>query len=217
MISASKILDLLQEYSKQVPLEVFTCIGAFLEEILAPIPSPFIMTLAGSIAQSQNRPIFYLILLAILGSLGKTFGSYLLYVISDKAEDIIIQRFGKFFGIKQKNLESISKLVEGKHTWIVIFLLRAIPVIPTSPVSIVSGIIKLSLKPYLLSTFAGNVIRNGIYLYFGYEGTQVTQGLIGNLSSTESVVKLIIVGAVGIVVAYFIYRIAANAARKYLE
>jgi membrane protein DedA with SNARE-associated domain len=217
MINISQFLEILQDYSERVPLEVFTFIGAFIEEIIAPIPSPFIMTLAGSIAQSQNSPILYLVVLAAIGSLGKTFGSYLLYLVSFKAEDIILRRFGKFFGIEQKNLESISKLVEGKHTWIIIFLLRAIPVIPTSPVSIVSGIIKLPLKTYLVSTFAGNVIRNGMYLYVGYEGTQVTQGLMQNLESSESLVKLLIIGAVVLVGSYFIYKFAANAVRKYLE
>ncbi|NBO17531.1 MAG: hypothetical protein EBV07_01430 [Proteobacteria bacterium] len=71
----SEIINLLIQYLKEIsstlPLPVFTFIGALLEEIIAPIPSPIVMTLAGSLAAAANFSYLYLLLLALTGSFGK--------------------------------------------------------------------------------------------------------------------------------------------------
>jgi membrane protein DedA with SNARE-associated domain len=96
------LINLLHQLSGMVPLPVFTFFGAFIEEVLAPIPSPLVMTLAGSMTASLGKAWTYLLFLALVGSIGKTIGSYIIYVISDKGEDLILTRFGKYLGVPHK-------------------------------------------------------------------------------------------------------------------
>jgi len=165
----SPLIELLHQLSGIMPLPIFTFFGAFIEEVIAPIPSPLVMTLAGSMAASLGRAWTYLIWLALVGAIGKTIGSYIIYVISDKGEDIVLNKFGKYLGVSHKEVEIIGKhLNKGWRDEFVLILLRAIPIMPTAPVSIVCGLIKINLKTYLSSTFIGTLIRNVFYLYLGF-------------------------------------------------
>lgn len=194
-------IDALHYFSTIMPLPAFTFIGVIVEEVLAPIPSPLVMTLAGSLAASSGQAVVYLVWLAFVGAVGKTLGSYVIYVIADKGEDFVLRKFGKFFGVSHKEIEAIGKHLN--HGWrddIVLFLLRAIPIIPTAPVSLVAGLIRVNLRTYLTSTFFGTLVRNIIYLYFGYTSLGALESLNEGLDSFESVgyVILAVLMAAGI-------------------
>src|SRR5690606_32340582 len=161
--------DILHQLAGVLPTEIFVAIGAFVEELVAPIPSPLVMTLGGSLAASQGKTLTYLGLLALLGAIGKTVGSWLIYLIADKAEDFVMNKIGKFVGVTHREVEIIGKhLNKGWRDDVILFLLRAVPIMPTAPVSIVCGLIKLNLRTYLTSTFFGTLVRNVFYLYLGY-------------------------------------------------
>lgn len=200
------VINLLHTSSTILPLPWFSFIGAFIEELIAPIPSPLVMTLGGSLAASQGRDIFYLMILAFLGAIGKTIGSYLIYVIADRAEDVVLGKFGKFFGVSNKEVESIGKnLNKGWRDDVLIFLLRAIPIMPTAPVSLVAGLIKLNLRTYLLASFAGTFVRNMIYLYLGYTSLEALESINGGLDSLENIGYVVLLVLIGLVFLY-IYR-----------
>lgn len=202
----NQLIEYLNQISNVVPLPVFTFIGALIEEIIAPIPSPIVMTLAGSMAAANNSTLLYLILLAFTGSVGKTIGAYVIYYLSDKAEDIIISKFGKFIGVSQKDVETISKkLNTGKRDDLVLFLLRAIPIVPTAPVSVVCGLIKIKLKTYLWTTFLGTLVRNVIYLYLGFTSLNAVENInseIDNLEKFGYAIVLVLVGGI----FFYIYK-----------
>lgn len=195
------------EKANQIAVEYFVAIGAAIEEIIAPIPSPIIMTLAGSVAKAQLRPAIYLLVLALIGAIAKTLASWIVYVISDKAEDIVIAKFGKFVGVTHKEVEKIGRYFSGgnKDMW-VMMLARAIPIVPTAPVSIVSGIIKLNMRSYIIGTAIGTFFRNIMYLYLGYYGTSSAENILNGLDSIESVVQLLLVVIGGTVLAVMFYR-----------
>lgn len=196
-------INYLNELSGVVPLPVFTFFGALIEEIIAPIPSPIVMTLAGSLAAVANYGYIYLILLALTGSVGKTIGAYVIYYISDKAENVIIQKFGRFIGVTQKDVERIStKLNSGKRDDLVLFLLRAIPIVPTAPVSVVCGLIKIKLKTYLWTTFLGTLVRNTIYLYLGFTSLNAIENINSEIDSLEKFGYAIVLVIVGIIFLY---------------
>lgn len=197
----SSFTDQLTSIAQSVPLEVFVFSGAMIEEIIAPIPSPIVMTVAGTIAEAQNRPWTYIFLLALIGAIGKTIGSWILYVISDKVEDVVVGKFGKFFGMSHKEIERIGKYFSGGiKDDLIIFFARAIPIVPTAPVSIVCGVIKVRMKTYLASTFFGTIIRNLCYLYLGYAGLAGYETLVDQLESIEKImtvtIGIILVGGI---------------------
>lgn len=193
-------IEMLERFAQIMPLPWFAFIGAFIEELIAPIPSPLVMTLAGSLAAAEKQPFVYLLFIAFIGAIGKTIGSYLIYIICDKGEDIVLTKFGKFVGVSHKEVESIGKhLNKGRRDDLVLFLMRAIPIIPTAPVSIVCGLIKINMKTYLTSTFFGTFVRNIFYLYLGFTSIgaleQVNEGL-DNFENIGYVIIILFVAAI---------------------
>lgn len=213
-----QIIVLLKQFSQVLPLPWFTFIGAFTEEVIAPIPSPLVMTLTGSLAASAGALWPYLILLSVLGALGKTLGSYLIYVIADKAEDILLGRFGRFIGVSHKQVEVIGKhLNKGWKDDVVIFVLRAIPIIPMAPVSIVCGLIKLNLRTYLVSTFLGTVVRNLFYIYLGFTSVNAIEAINNDIDGVEKFGYLILLGLLVAGVVYVLYHRKNDTGLKFLE
>jgi len=201
------IITWLENLAAHVPLEVFTLIGSFVEELVAPIPSPIIMTMAGTIAGAQGRPLFYLLVVAVLSSIAKTGAGVLLYVLADKAEDFLLTRFGKFLGITHDEIEKIGAYIS--HSWkddVVLFLLRSIPVMPSSPISITCGAIKINFKTFLWTTFFGSIIRSAFYLYLGYSGLDAARSLLEDMNSLETIFKVLFVAVLGAGVIWGYYK-----------
>jgi membrane protein DedA with SNARE-associated domain len=184
----------LSDLAIRIPLEGFVLFGSFIEEVIAPIPSPFVMTAAGSIAVGQGRPMIALLWIATLGAVGKVAGSYILYLAADKLEDLLLPRFGRFLGITHAQIERIGKHFSG--SWkdiLVLTFIRSLPILPSAPVSIACGAIKLRLRTYLIGTTVGTVIRNLFYLYLGYAGLTQSKNLLDGVSSIESIVEILMV------------------------
>lgn len=203
----NQIILWLESLAVQVPLPIFVLVGGFIEEVLAPIPSPFVMMLAGSIGASQKYTIPALIGIAAIGAIGKSLGAWILYFIGDKAEDFALGKFGKFIGISQKDIESIGGYFKGgAKDWAIMIIMRAIPIMPTSPLSLIAGVIKIDLKAYLIGGFIGTVIRNFFFIYIGYLGLDTANSLVTGLDSAESIAKVVFVAVVGIGLAYLYYK-----------
>lgn len=202
----NQIMAYLETLAQSIPLELFSILGTIIEEILAPIPSPFVMTATGSIAQAQGRALAYLIVIAILGAAGRVVGAIFLYVISDIAEDIIFGKLGKFFGVSHEDIEKIGSRFEGtSKDFVTLSILRSIPVMPSSPLSIVCGIIKLDLKTFAAGTFLGSIVRNLFFLYIGFTGLAASESFMEGIDSLETVGKIVfILGLIG--GFYYFYR-----------
>ena len=188
------IILYLEKLAQYVPLEIFTIIGTFLEEVIAPIPSPFVLTTAGTITKAQNNPLSYILFIAVLASLSKTFGGWLLYKITDKLEDVFTSKFGRLIGITQGDVERIGKFFNGtKKDWLVLFILRSLPIFPSSPISITSGLIKIKMRTFLITTFTGTIIRNLCYLYLGYAGLAASEEVMRGLNKSETFGEIFVV------------------------
>ena len=193
-------------YASKVPLELFTLVGTFVEEVIAPIPSPLMMTTVGSLAALQGKAFSYLLILSVIGAVGKVFGAWILYYFADKAEDIVLGRFGKFLGVSHADVERVGKHLNGGYRDdIILIVLRALPIIPSSVVSVGSGILKINLKTYLYTTFLGTIIRDFVFLYFGFVGISAFEGYIKGFESVESLIQIGVAGIlfVGMVYLYW--------------
>jgi membrane protein DedA with SNARE-associated domain len=190
-----------------LPLEWFVFVASFIEEVVAPIPSPTVMLIAGSVAQYQERTLFMLIPLILIASVGKTLGALVVYIISDKAEDVVMHKFGAYFGVTQEDVTKLgSKLGKGKRDYFIMTLLRALPIMPSVILSVGSGLLKIPLPIFIFSTFFGTLVRDGLYLYAGYIGTAALGNFVATTMSLESVVQvgfavLFIIGG-----GYYIYK-----------
>lgn len=211
----TRIEEALKNSASYLPLEISSFLGGFIEEVIAPIPSPFVMAAVGSAAFAQNRGIIVLLMLALLGSFGKTLGAWFIYFLADKLEDVMMGRFGSFLGVSHQQVEGIGKHFKGG--WkddLILFVLRAVPVIPSSPVSVLCGIIKINLRTYLISTLAGNFFRNFLYIYLGYAGVSAYQSVLMGFDSMESVMQIFIFACLTVFVAWIYIKRNRNSSAK---
>lgn len=188
-----QLIRLFEYYADKVPLGIFTFFGSLIEEVIAPIPSPFVLTLAGSIAEVQQQPLLALLWISLVGACGKTLGAWFLYFVADKSEDILLTRFGKFLGVTHQEIEAIGKKFgKGHRDDIILLLIRSTPIIPSAPISLVCGLIKMNFRTFIGATFAGTYIRNLLYLYLGYTGVSNYETFLRGLNSAESTIQIII-------------------------
>lgn len=172
------IIRLLEQYAQQLPLELFVFVGSFMEELVSPIPSFVVLIPAGAAAHVQAINWWYLWVLGLFAAAGRIIASVLLYTIADRGEDWLFGQGRRFFGVTHKQLESYGKRLSGsKRDWLVLFLLNAIPVVPTSLLSLACGFIKIKMQTFITATFLGTAINAVIYMSIGYAGIEVAQSL----------------------------------------
>lgn len=188
-------------------MELFTFFGAILEEVIAPIPSPFVMTLAGSVAQSQGNAFWYLFVLAVIGATGKTLGSAILYWLADKVEDLVLSRLGKFIGITHEEVEKFGQKLSGtRRDFVTLLVIRSTPVIPSAPISLICGFIKVDFKQFITATFFGTIVRDFVYLYFGYTSLEAAATLLDGMDGIESIITVLMALVGAAVVGWIIYK-----------
>ena len=186
----------------QIPLELVVFIGSIIEEIFPPLPSPLLLVITKIAAYNQKFSVLYVLLIISIATFGKTIGSLFLYFLADKTEDFVIGRFGKYlFNISHKSVENIGKRFTGswKDIFILIFL-RAIPIIPTTPLSLVCGIIKLNIRTFVVSAFIGSFIRIFLLLYLGMAAYR---SLITN---TDNAIEVLLVFIIVCLIGWFYYK-----------
>ena len=202
-----KLISLLEQLAEHVPVELFAFVGSFIEELIAPIPSPAVMTLSGSMVAGGGSPFWYLFVIAIIAAVGKTIGAIILYIVADKAEDIVMTRIGRYIGITHEQVEQIGARFKGTpRDYLTLLLIRSAPIIPSAPISLLCGLIGIPKKLFLISTFFGTIARDFIYLYIGFTGLGAAEQIIEGIEGTSSIITIIL-GVIGLAAfGYIIYR-----------
>lgn len=192
-----------------VPLEVFVFFGALLEEIVAPIPSMLVMTTAGFIAAIDGRTTFFIVWLVVLGNLGKLIGSFIYYTVGDKLEDVVIGRYGSYFGLKHTDIERIGRHFKGSpwRDGALIFFLRVIPFFPTILVSIAAGVVRIRRKVFLTASYLGNFCKDLFYAFTGYYGVRALRAFFMDVERVRfglNVIALLLI--IGLMILLYVYR-----------
>ncbi|HLD07459.1 MAG TPA: VTT domain-containing protein [Candidatus Peribacterales bacterium] len=197
------LLSFFQNLAAGMPLEWFVFLGSITEEVIAPIPSFVVMAVAGMVAATRGYTLPSLFLLAFLGSLGKTIGAWVLYVIGDKLEDLVLGHWGKKLGLSHKAVEHLGdRLGKGWKDDVLLFFLRAIPAIPSAPISILCGVIRIRLHTFIAVTFLGCFVRDLSFVLVGFYGTDVIIGMMRGLETAETVLTLVMVLLIAALVAW---------------
>lgn len=188
------IMGLMQTHG---PITVF--IGVIIESVIVPIPSPLIIMGAGAILIQPGltfvnafAPILFSIVLP--GALASTIGAYFTYGIAYFGGKPMIDKFSRFLGFGWDDVLAIEKHLLGRVS-IMIFLLRALPVVPLSLISGAAGVLRLPPWQFTVWTFLGSIPRCLILGYLGYLTRDTYEGLAGNLNKVESLISATIVAA----------------------
>lgn len=184
------VLDVIVRYGL---IGVF--VGSIIEEIMVPIPSPLVMISAGAALLGQYDGfsavlLINILLIACIGSIGATIGSYFMYSIGYFGGKPMVERTSRFTGVSWKDIEGIqAKLNTSNRDELTIAGLRSIPVMPSALIAITCGVIRVNPFSYTISFFSGGIVRNLIFLIIGWQmGSAYLKGAedLENISSLVS-------------------------------
>jgi membrane protein DedA with SNARE-associated domain len=201
-----------------IPVELFAFVGSFVEELISQIPSPVILLTAGTIIHKQQNTILTVLLISAIASAGKTLASLVYYFIADRSEQFLLSTVGTKIGFTHRELEKISQYFSGtRKDDIFIFLARAIPIMPTTLISVACGFLHFRLYTFATATFAGYFIRCLLFTYLGFIGIRSIEAFTTDItiSNTSLFYTLIVLLALNIV--WFYYKRNKTEIRHYIE
>lgn len=190
-----------------LPLELFVLIGSFIEEVLAPVPALAVMLVTGSAAAIQGKTVLDLIPLAIIAALGKALGAIIVYYLASTMGTLVLNKFGWLFKVSTEEIHHLGTYLKGtKRDYLILTILRALPIVPSSVVSLGCGLLKIPFKLFLITTFLGTIVRDGIFLYVGYSGVGVFENLAEESTNIEDILQTGFIIFVLLSFAYIYYR-----------
>lgn len=139
----------------------------FVENIFPPIPSEFIMPLAGFMV-TQGKFSFVGIIIA--GTAGATTGAIPFYFLGRKLGEQRLKNFadrhGRWLTVSGADIERANRWFD-RHGALAVFFCRLIPGI-RSLISIPAGINRMNLPKFLIYTIAGSAVWTTVLAYAGY-------------------------------------------------
>lgn len=122
----------------------------FLESALVPIPSEVVMPFSGFATLSGNLSFWGIV---FYGVLGQMMGSITIYFIGKNEGRNLLEKYGKYFLIRAKDIQHADKWFD-RHGEAVVFFGRIIPVIRTF-ISLPAGISNMKFSKFTLYSFLG--------------------------------------------------------------
>ena len=172
------------------------------ETVFPPIPSELVLPFAGFlIGRGELHPVAAL-LAATAGSVG---GALALYAVSRAGGRALVERFGRYLKLTQKDLDRAERWFD-EHGTVAVFVARMIPG-ARSLVSVPAGTANMPIVRFTLLTTAGSMIWNAAMLGAGYllgDNWQRIETFVGPIS--------LVVGAV-IVLAVVVFLVRRHRAR----
>lgn len=139
-----------------------------IESVVIPLPSEFVLLLSGFNVSTGEFTFLPLLFATTAGSL---VGALLLYGggygLSRNRLDALVNRFGRYVGIKEADVSRAFNWFERFGSWVILFG-RLVPLV-RSLVSIPAGLAKMRLPKFIALTAIGSGIWNAIWIYVGLQ------------------------------------------------
>jgi len=141
-------------------------LAALIETIIPPIPTMAVFPTAGFIASQNGLGLPELFLLGILGGLGASVGSTVIYLIALKLGRTALLKYLKYVKVSEKKLTKVEQWFQKYGDKAVLFG-RMIPVF-REMVSIPAGLLKMKLPKFLAYTILGSCGWSMTLIFIGY-------------------------------------------------
>jgi len=141
-------------------------LAALIETIIPPIPTMVVFPTAGFIASQNGITPYELILLGIVGGLGASIGSTVIYLIALKLGRTVLLRYLKYVKVSEKKLDRVERWFQKYGDKAVLFG-RMVPVF-REMVSIPAGLLKMKLPKFLAYTILGSCGWSMTLIFIGY-------------------------------------------------
>ena len=141
-------------------------IAAIVETIIPPIPTMAVFPTAGFLASQNNFELYQVILLGIIGGLGASIGSTVIYLIALKLGRVVLLKYLKYVRVSEKKLTRVENWFQKYGDKAVLFG-RMIPVF-REMVSIPAGLLKMKFAKFLTYTILGSCGWSITLILIGY-------------------------------------------------
>ncbi len=149
---------------------------SLLNELVAVLP--YVVLVSGQLLfmEASSFPaitskLFFFI--AVPAGVGGAVGSFLTYGLAYFGGKLTIEKFKKYLRFSWDDIERINRRFKGAWYDELIFLaLRSVPVLPSLPINIVAGVLRIPPLRYFLFTTLGFTVRMMImfaFMWFGAE------------------------------------------------
>ena len=129
-------------------------IAAIIETIIPPIPTMAVFPTAGFLASQNNFELYQVILLGIIGGLGASIGSTVIYLIALKLGRVALLKYLRYVNVSEKKLTRVENWFQKYGDKAVLFG-RMVPVF-REMISIPAGLLKMKFAKFLTYTILGS-------------------------------------------------------------
>lgn len=166
------------------------------------VPAEIVLPMVGYWVYQGDMNL-YLAILA--GSIGGVTGPLTLYFLGKYGGRPIVKKLGKYFFIKEKELEASDRFFE-KYGAPIAFFGRFIPVIRTA-ISFPCGILKMNVWKFIIYTYLAMLPVTTLYVYVGYTfGEQFKQAA----EVVSGYLNYVFIAVVVFIVFYIVKQVKAN-------
>jgi len=141
-------------------------IAALIETVIPPIPTMAVFPTAGFLASQNNFELYQVILLGIIGGLGASIGSTVIYLIALKLGRVALLKYLKYVKVSEKKLTRVENWFQKYGDKAVLFG-RMVPVF-REMVSIPAGLFKMKFAKFLTYTILGSCGWSITLILVGY-------------------------------------------------
>ena len=141
-------------------------LAALIETIIPPIPTMAVFPTAGFIAAQNGLGLLELFLLGILGGLGASIGSTVIYLIALKLGRTALLKYLKYVKVSEKKLSKVEYWFQKYGDKAVLFG-RMIPVF-REMISVPAGLLKMKFVKFLAYTILGSCGWSITLIFIGY-------------------------------------------------
>lgn len=176
-----------------------------IEVIIPPIPSEAILLLTGFNVGLGTFGFLEALIATSLGSLlGATFLYYLGHVFTQQRLEGIVAKYGKFVGLKLRDLQKTMGWFDRFGGPLVLFG-RMLPIV-RSLVSIPAGLVRMKIWKFYLFSGTGILIWNSVWITIGLTlGENWAQG-----EQFAQILEYFVYGLVALIVGYLLFNIVKS-------
>jgi membrane protein DedA with SNARE-associated domain len=170
-----------------------------IENVFPPIPSEVIMGIGGVLVARGVMDFWPLL---AVGTIGSTAGNYVWFWIGDKwgykRLAPIVDRLGRWLTLEWEDIEKAQRFFQRHGQWVVL-VLRFSPFLRTM-ISLPAGLSHMKAWKFLLFTFVGAGIWNVLLIKGG-------EWLGQYLERSQDMMGWIVLGALGLAIAAYLWRV----------
>jgi membrane protein DedA with SNARE-associated domain len=165
-------MNALVDYLARLPVEWFVLVGAFVQELISPLPSFVVFVPAGASLAAHHMSPVTVVMMAFLAAIGRVAAALLLYWVSGTVRTKVYAKRRRWLGVSRREVKKMEKRLTSSPagSWWAIFALWAIPVVPGALISLAGGFVRMPLLIFVSATYIGAVINALTYLFVGYLG-----------------------------------------------